>query len=222
MNQLLIVIATEAASLEDFLKKPIAQSLKHHTAGNEVDYHLVTSNKEGLSTVYNRFLKDPANIDKTILFVHDDVELNDILLAPKLLSSPFSVTGVAGATSFNKTVDKLAWHLATKREDMVGEAAHTQNGRIWTSVFGPTPSRALIIDGLFVSCKVKDLVEKDCYFDEEFDFHHYDMAFCLKANEKKVTVGVMPIYLVHHGLGDSMLTPEWEASNVKFKAKFSK
>jgi len=75
---------------------------------------------------------------------------------------------------------------------------------------------------LFISCKVKDLVEKDLYFDEEFGFHFYDIAFCLRANEKKVTVGVLPINVVHHGLGDSMLTPEWEQANIKFKETYCK
>jgi hypothetical protein len=43
------------------------------------------------------------------------------------------------------------------------------------------------------------------------------MSFCLNANEKKVTSGVLPIRVIHYGLGDSMLTPEWEESNKKFK-----
>jgi hypothetical protein len=69
---------------------------------------------------------------------------------------------------------------------------------------------------------VKDLIEKDLYFDERFDFHFYDLAFCMKANEKQVACGVLPIRVVHSGLGDSMLTKEWEEANNKFKEFYCK
>jgi len=48
------------------------------------------------------------------------------------------------------------------------------------------------------------------------------MSFCLKANEKKVKVGILPIKVLHYGLGDSMLTSEWEESNKKFKEIYGK
>ena len=64
------------------------------------------------------------------------------------------------------------------------------------------------------------MVEKELFFDEDFNFHFYDIAFCLRANEKKVTSGVLPIYVVHHGLGNSMLTSDWEEANKKFKEKY--
>ena len=167
-----------------------------------------------------RFL--PNNLNKIVLFVHDDVILEDIFLYNKLVNSPYSITGLAGTKSFNKKAEKAAWHLSSSREDYVGEVAHANNGKIWTTCFGPTPNRALIIDGLFIACRVKDLVEKELYFLDDFSFHHYDMSFCLKALEKSIKVGVLPIRVIHFGLGDSMLTSEWEESNKKFKEIFCK
>jgi GT2 family glycosyltransferase len=157
-----------------------------------------------------------------VLFVHDDVDLEDLFLYEKLMRSPYSITGLAGAKSFNKQSEKQAWHLSAPREDHVGEVAHINLENIWTTVFGPTRSRALTIDGLFIACKVKDLAEKGLTFDENFNFHFYDIAFCLRANEKKVACGVLPIRVIHHGLGDSMLTPDWEEANKKFKEHYCK
>ena len=224
MNKLLIVTCTQSKIDKEFEQKPIFQSLKKQFESNSnIDFHVFKDNKRGLSECYNEVLKDSKNLDKMVLFVHDDVVLEDLFLYEKLMNSPYSITGLAGTKSFNKKADKTAWHLATNsKEDFVGEVAHIRDNQIWTTVFGPTNSRALIVDGLFIACKVKDLVEKDLYFSDQFSFHHYDMSFCLNALEKKVSVGVLPIRVIHHGLGDSMLTPEWEESNKKFKEIYSK
>lgn len=224
MNKLLIVVCTQAKTEKDFQQLPIYPSLKKQYESNSpnVDFHVFRDNKRGLSECYNEILNDPKNLNKIVLFVHDDVDLEDLFLYEKLIRSPYSITGLAGAKSFNKQSDKLAWHLSAPREDHVGEVAHTDSKRTWTTVFGPTDSRSLTIDGLFIACKVKDLVEKGLEFDKKFNFHFYDIAFCLRANEKKVSCGVLPIRVIHHGLGDSMLSSEWEEANLKFKQTYCK
>jgi hypothetical protein len=218
MNKLLIVTCTKAKTDKEFEQRPIFLSLKkQYDLNTNTDIHVFKDNQRGLSECYNDIIKDPSNIDKTVLFVHDDVVLEDLFLYEKLINSPYSITGLAGAKSFNKQADKLAWHLCAPKQDFVGEVAHIKDDNIWTTVFGQSKSRALIIDGLFISVKVKDLTEKNLEFDNNFSFHFYDIAFCLRANEKKVTVGVLPIRAIHYGLGDSMLTSHWEETNKKFK-----
>ena len=225
MSKLLIVVCTQANSEVEFEKLPIYPSLKkqYEVSNKNVDFHLFKNNTRGLSVCYNEILKDPKNVNKIVLFVHDDVVLEDLFLYEKLINSPYSITGLAGAKTFNKQAEKLAWHLCAKKEDYVGEVAHIdRSGSVWTTVFGPTNSRALTIDGLFIACKVKDLLDKQLDFDENFNFHFYDIAFCLRAHEKKVKCGVLPIRVIHHGLGDSMLTADWETSNVKFREAYCK
>lgn len=224
MSKLLIVTCTKAQTDKEFEQRPIYQSFKkQYESNSNIEPFIFKNNNKGLSTCYNEILKNPENLDKNVLFVHDDVVLEDIFLYEKVMSSRYSITGLAGTKSFDKKVEKSAWHLcSTSREDFVGEVAHIKDNKIWTTVFGPTSKSALIIDGLFIACKIKDLVEKEVYFIEDFDFHHYDMAFCLKAYEKRVSVGVQPIRVVHHGLGDSMMSQDWELSNQKFQNYFCK
>jgi hypothetical protein len=219
MSKLLIVTCTRAKTDKEFEARPIFQSLKKQYENNSnIEFFIFKDNQRGLSQCYNEILTNSDHKNKTVLFVHDDVVLEDLFLYEKLISSPYSITGLAGAKTFNKSLDKLAWHLAADRSSFVGEVAHiNKEGAVWTTCFGPTNSRALTIDGLFVSCKIHNLLENDLLFDEEFAFHFYDLAFCMRANDKKVTCGVLPIKVVHHGLGDSMLTKEWEEANVKFK-----
>jgi hypothetical protein len=217
-NELLIVTCTEAKTDKEFSQKPLYASLqKQFESNSNVSFYIFKDNKRGLSECYNEILQNQTNINKTVLFVHDDVVLDDIFLYEKLTQSPYSITGLAGAKTFNKRADKLAWHLASDRTDYVGEVTHFHEGKIWTTVFGPTHSRALTIDGLFISCKVNDLKQKELLFDTNFNFHFYDIAFCLRANEKKVSCGVLPIKATHYGIGDSMLTPQWEEANIEFK-----
>lgn len=218
MTKLLIVTCTKTKTDTEFQTRPIFNSLKkQYDLNPNTEIYIFKDNKKGLSTCYNEILKNKEHKGKTVLFVHDDVVLEDIFLYEKLTNSPYSITGLAGAKTFNKSANKLAWHLASTKDNFVGEVAHANNGRIWTTCFGPTNSRSLVLDGLFLSCKTDILNEKELYFDENFPFHFYDISFCLRANEKKVTCGVLPIRAIHSSLGDSMLTKEWEESNLIFK-----
>lgn len=221
MNRLLIVVCTKAKSLEEFQLRPIYASLHKQCENNNlIDFYLFKDNQQGLSACYNQILTDEKYENCIALFVHDDVVLEDLFLYEKLINSPYSITGLAGAKSFNKNGDKLAWHLAAQSHSYVGEVTHCKDNEVWTTKFGPTNSRALTLDGLFLACNVSELKEKELLFDVDFEFHFYDVAFCLRANEKKVPCGVLPIRVVHYGLGDSMLTPEWEEANQKFKLKY--
>lgn len=228
-TQLLIVSCTRSVTHEEFITRPIYSSIKRlkDIHGDKIHSKVFRNeaSQMGLSFCYNQILKDPSNQDKIALFVHDDVIIDDMFLYEKLIDSPYSITGLAGTTTFNPNEEKLAWHLCSPKSNYVGEVAHIfvdKNGNpsTWTTVFGKTQSRALMIDGLFISCKIKDLVEANLEFDEDFKFHFYDMAFCLRANKQKVKCGVLPIKVTHYGLGDSLHSSEWIQSNLKFKEKY--
>lgn len=178
-------------------------------------------NKEGLSKIYNSVLNED-NRGKRLIFVHDDVLIEDIFLFEKLdlAFEKFDIVGLAGAKTCDLNAPMKAWHLMAPQDSFVGEVAHSKNGINWTTVFGQTPSRALMIDGLFIAVNTDKLLDTNTKFDEDFDFHHYDMAFCLNANKNKVKVGVYPIRVVHFGLGDSMNTMEWTTSANKFSNKY--
>ena len=174
-----------------------------------------------VTKVYNRFITE-ENRNTKIIFVHDDVLIEDLFFMDKLnlAFEKFDIVGLAGAKSCNIAADYPAWHLMAPREDLVGEVSHSRGGINWTTVFGKTPNRVLMIDGLFIAVDIAKLLDTNTRFDEEFTFHHYDITFCLNANKNKLKMGVYPIRVVHFGLGDSMNTPEWQESSVKFKEKY--
>ena len=219
MKKVIAVVCTLSKTVDDFKKMPVYDSLeKLHKlySDSEFDVRIIKNNKKGLSEVYNSFISEEYK-NNILLFIHDDLEINDLFLVEKLNHSPYIVTGLAGSKTCDLSKERIAWHLCSSREDMVGEVSHKKDDNIWTTVFGPTKSRALIIDGLFISVDVEEILKTKARFNENFKFHHYDMAFCLNCNKHKARVGVLPISVVHHGLGDSMNSLEWEYSNTLFK-----
>jgi hypothetical protein len=209
------VIATEKNIVDFWEKTQIAIFL--NKIGFEDKCTIITENEKGLPFIYNQFLRDKW-IDKKIIFVHDDVLIEDLFWEEKLdiAFEKYDIVGLAGS----KKADlkrPAAWHLMSDKQDFVGEVGHSHEGKTWTTVFGSTNSRALIMDGLFLAVNVKKLIETNTKFDERFQFHHYDITFCINANKNKLKMGVSPIKVVHFGLGDSMNTPEWNQSAILFK-----
>lgn len=222
MNKIYKIVVATPLSKEIFeLKSKIFISLEK--LKNNFDFEIIFNNKTGLSKLYNSFIKK-ENTDKKIVFVHDDVLIEDLFLLEKLEDAfnSYDIIGLAGAKSCDLNSQIPAWHLMSKREDFVGEVSHSDMKRFWTNSYGITPSRSLIIDGLFIAVNVKKLLETNTKFDEDFTFHHYDITFCLNANKNKLKIGVYPIKATHYGLGDSMMSQEWKESALKFQEKYKK
>lgn len=180
--------------------------------------NILYNNKDGLPKVYNSFITE-ENRGKKIIFIHDDVLIEDIFLFEKLdlAFEKYDIVGLAGSKRCKLDSPFPAWHLMCDKNDMVGEVAHSKDKKVWTTCFGETDSRALILDGLFFAVDVSKLLDTGTKFDENFEFHHYDISFCLNANKNKLKMGVYPIRVIHFGLGDSMNSEEWRKSADIFK-----
>jgi hypothetical protein len=88
--------------------------------------------------------------------------------------------------------------------------------------FGPTPARVAILDGLFLSVKTKSVKETGWKFNENYKFHHYDIASCIDANKKKLKLGVAPIWVMHNSPGLlSFEDKNFNASQEKFLKEYS-
>ena len=218
-EKLVIVTATKGSGTELLHGRPLGIFLEK--SGWEARTKIVENNREGLCKVYNRFLTEEYK-DKYVIFIHDDVLINDLFFEEKVLAAfeKFDIIGLAGATSCDLSSEHPAWHMIAPSEHYVGEVAHSKDGRVWTTVFGPTDSRALVIDSLFMGVNVNKALEKGLKFDERFDFHHLDIDFSLEANRLKIKTGVFPLSVTHFGLGDSMNTDSWKKSSIIFKEKY--
>ena len=162
------------------------------------------SNKEGITSVYNNFLKKYKDKD-TIIFVHDDVFIDSINFVDTvndfLHNKNFAVVGLAGGSNIQKKKPFL-WHLVTKKETQSGIVFHPHTGFNFPTVFGPTPKEVAVLDGLFLAVNVKKLQENNITFDENVKgFHQYDMKFSIDCKNAGLKLTTAPINVIHNSPG---------------------
>jgi len=163
-------------------------------------------NTEGLSKRYNDFLEKNKDKYEYIVFVHDDVYVDDLAVCEKLETAhkEFDIVGLAGG--INPKIQKPAlWHLMCggfNSGNLRGAVAHPASPKeIAMTSFGVTPCRVAVLDGLFLSVKTSSIKSTNWKFNENYTFHHYDIASSLDANVKKLKLGVAPIWVIHRSPG---------------------
>lgn len=195
--------------------------------GIEISLLGIYENKVGLSELYNMALLSLSS--DYVVFMHDDVEIHDYFVFEKLIKAheQYDIVGLAGSKS--QDYGKLpAWHLAQQQpSDARGIVAHyippqtgVYDAHINSVYFGPTPASVVVIDGLFMSFKKDKIPVGATLFDDDFTFHFYDMAMCVKAERFSLSIGVWPIFVVHHGLGDFNADPLWHKLAIDFKTRY--
>lgn len=225
MKTTLYVSCTQKSNEEDTLINQSAYNTGF--LGEDDTLHIVTNNRRGLSKVYNEFINEKiAKEHDRIIFVHDDVYIDDVMINVKLNEamygeSKFDIVGLAG-TRNPQIKHPALWHIMGKREDHRGYAGHIFGKHKVMTGFGLTPDRVAIIDGLFVAVNVARALETGWRWNENFDFHHYDIASCIDANAKGMRIGVWPINVFHASPGLASLEDvAWSKSNEKFLQLYS-
>jgi hypothetical protein len=185
-----------------------------------LEVKLILDNSTGLSELYNTFLT-PEFKNHIIVFVHDDVYMDDLAIASKLheAHTQFNIVGVAGCIS-PLIKSPALWHLMADKSNLRGFCSHMlPNGKTNSAVFGLSNESVDLMDGVFMSVDVDSVLEVGCKFEEEFDFHFYDLAFCMNANKLNLKLGVWPIFIRHLGLGSP--DGRWVELERKFISKYS-
>lgn len=189
-------------------------------------------NTIGLSELYNKIIREYTKSDY-IIFMHDDVEIHDLWFVEKIKKAHefYDIVGVAGAINQDYTKGKpTVWHLSMEnRGDSRGIVSHyilqgfngCKNTHYNSAYFGETPSEVVVIDGLLMSVKVSSLDKmKEELFDNDMEFHHYDMSMCVRAKRNGLTIGIWPIFLVHHGMGEWANQEAWKKTDNIFKQRY--
>ena len=109
-----------------------------------------------------------------------------------------------------------------KKEHRRGFIHHSVGGmQTEATNFGPTPAEVIILDGVFIAIHLPSILASGWRFNENYRFHHYDMASCLEAFKLGLKMGVFPIHLIHLSQGlDSFSDKAWRESNDLFLAEY--
>lgn len=190
-------------------------------------------NSRGLPDVFNasiearlaaRSLPRSEEIrDEILVFVHDDVWLDDAQIGEHLLSGldRFDIIGVAG--SVNRVPGQLSWFDLKSGLDfpvhaMSGMICHGSDPCGEISYFGPWHQSCELLDGVFMAVRLSTIARTGLRFDPRFRFHYYDMDFCRTARSLGLRLGTWPIALTHQsqgGFGD-----EWRRCYPEYLAKW--
>lgn len=222
-SQSLIFVCATRADVTEFAVTPTGQSLSRVRFGAQVRLALAPNNKVGLSTIYNRVIT-PSFRDAVLVFVHDDIWIDDVYFVQHLLDglSQFDVVGLAGnrrclpeAPSWAFKNDQMAWdsgHLS-------GVVCHGPRPFGTPSLYGPAPAQVALLDGVLLAARCSTLLDAGVRFDERFDFHFYDLDFCRSAGAAGLRLGTITSGVTHVS-GGSFGSPSWRQGLQRYRQKW--
>lgn len=210
------VCATRLSQHDFFDQSCFGQSLNHYKRPN-VELELYANNKTGLSKIYNLAIDNAKNNPAILVFIHDDVFINDFFWYQHLQESlkKFDIVGLAG--NLRRIPNQPGWSfLDTSCRNDIGNLSGIVAGGHPTKgykifYFGEPDQEVKLLDGLFLSVRSDTLVKNNLYFDERFNFHHYDLDFCRQAELKNLKLGTSKISVIHDSNG-GYKTDSWYKS----------
>ena len=227
LQSLRIVTATRMTEQDFWRNSALGRSLKLWRSNKQISTDIHFENKEGLPKIYNAHLLNPGTAD-ALLFIHDDIWLDDPEWLPKIMAGlrRFDIVGVAGNTEIAPR--QPAWCYRTLENGqftsfessvLSGSVGHgpLPNGQV--SVFGPSPAACRLMDGLFLAVRSSVVHRSRLFFDEQFDFHFYDLDFCRSAKRLGLSLGTWPISLTHQS-GGAFASDSWRTSYAHYLDKW--
>jgi len=226
-QNILLVCATRLTEKSFWKQSALGRSLKPWVNDARVSVNIKFNNSDGLPKIYNQHLRG-RHLADVILFVHDDVWLDDPEWIAKVLTAThrFDVVGVAGNT--RRSRNQPAWLFSKLENDqftqdhahLSGAIGHGQLSKGKISEYGPSPARCELLAGMFLAVNSHAAIESQVQFDELFDFNFYDMDFCRSARRAGMSVGTWPIALTHQSGGSFPLNPKWQEGHARYFVKW--
>ncbi len=180
----------------------------------------------GLSKVYNQAI-DYCNKEPCIfIFAHDDLFILDFYWVTSIFSGlqQFDIVGCAGnrsrqpfQPSWAFKNDRLEWDAPENLSGIVGHGSSFPMDGL--SIFGPPLQEVKLLDGLLLAAYSETLIKNNLRFDEQFEFHFYDMDFCRQAEIRGVTMGTIPLSLIHQS-GGNFSSDSWKQGYQKYIEKW--
>lgn len=220
MTPIRLVCATRARQATFARSTLLGMSLGRMKRAPSLELAVTFENRAGLPIVYNQQIVMPQR-DKILVFVHDDVWIDDFFFAQRIEEAlrEFDIIGIAGNSRGG--AEQCAWHFRAKVGDwdaghLSGAVAHKGRG---ISFYGPTPAQVKLLDGVLLAAKAATLLETEVRFDPKFQFHFYDLDFCRNATKAGLRLGTWPI-AVTHASGGRFGSSEWQAAAALYFEKW--
>jgi GT2 family glycosyltransferase len=177
--------------------------------GEEDRVEVFASNTTGLPQLYNHVIAQAGEPDDILVFIHDDVWVLDYFLKKRLVEAlaQFDLVGLAG--NRRRLNDQPGWLFIDadltkdKPQYLSGAVGHGPSYPPKTIVkFGETRQTVRLLDGVLMAARRRTFIDHALAFDEQFDFHFYDMDLSRQAESKGLRSGVWDIAVVHQSVGN--------------------
>jgi GT2 family glycosyltransferase len=223
----LILTCATRENAENFVHTEFGKSTARMRGLANVARMIMVNNSNPLATLYNQAI-DKAGNDDWLVFVHDDVAIDDFHLYQRLEEAfqHFDLIGVAGNTRTGP--NHVAWCydmdpetgklIGTFRQGS-GAVYHSATTAQCLSNYGKTPQACQIMDGCFLATKVSTLRKFKIRFDPQFPFHFYDVDFCRQFLKAGLRVGTWPIAVSHASAGN-FGSAAWQATLPRYREKW--
>ncbi len=228
-HKIWVVTATPKKQNEFFSSTMLGKCLSLYKSQDYYQVKVAVENKESLSRVYNHFIEATRNDPAILLFVHDDLFINDYLWGQQLLNAvnQFDLVGVVGNTQRQK--GQPSWcHVPganniTQRDDinnLSGVIGYGNSGTPELIDFWGYPMQPVkLLDGCFLAAKSHIFHQHNIRFDERFQFHFYDVDLCRQFEAKSLSMGTWPISIVHKSKGN--YSEEYQQAYRQYLAKWN-
>lgn len=216
------VVSASRLNQHEFAASPLGVSLARIERDRRIAAVIAFENTRGLPEVYNARI-DQSNAN-TLVFVHDDVWLEDFYFADRVLAGleQFDVLGVAGNSRRQPFQSAWAYPPEEQRLDLPhlrGAVAHGEAPLGKVGFFGPIVGTCELLDGVFLAAKRDVLIQNHLGFDPRFPFHFYDLDFSRAARARGLRLGTWPISMTHRSTGNPF-TRQWEEARDAYFAKW--
>lgn len=200
-----IVSATRLSEQDFWRTSALGISLRRIEHDSRLRARIAFENRRGLPDVYNDQLAS-AQSEDILVFIHDDVWIDDYYLADRVLEGlrAYDALGVAGNRRRAENQAGWAFINPTTWDDLAnlsGAVAHGEAPFGLVTYFGPAPADCELLDGVFLAVNKPALRAAGVTFDPFFDFHYYDLDFCRSARKHGLRLGTWPICLTHKSKG---------------------
>lgn len=219
-----IVSATRLGEAEFWRTSALGISLRRLAFDRRLVACVAFLNQRGLPEIYNAQITASSG-PELLMFVHDDVWIDDHHLSARLVEAlnAFDVVGVAG--NRHRHSRQPAWAFVDEtfswdaNENLSGAVAHGASPFGPVSFFGEAPAPCELLDGVFLAARKSSLLQAGVRFDERFKFHFYDMDFCRTARAAGLRLGTWPIALTHQS-GGAFGSPAWSSGYRDYLGKW--
>ena len=224
-NKIKLVIATRESESDFFEKTALGRSLSIYKYPF-LEIRLFPNNTIGLPSLYNIAISESINDPAILVFIHDDVHILDYFWVSQMLDAleQFDVVGLAGnkrrvakQPAWAFIDNKFTWDNSENLSGIVGHGKGFPPENL--AIFGPPRQEVLLLDGLMLIVDSVTLMQNNIIFDEQFDFHFYDLDFCRQLEQKGLKMGTWSISVIHES-GGNFGSEGWSRGYQKYIEKW--